>query len=96
MRDLREHLPKPADTVTYEIVLRGHLDDRWAARLGVPSLTHEQNGTTVLREIAVDQAALHGLLQRVRDLSLTLVSVARIEAVAAFLSTRPSTPGDQK
>jgi hypothetical protein len=44
----------------------------------VPSLTHDPDGTTTLRGIALDQAALHGLLQRVRDLGLTLVSVIRV------------------
>ena len=66
------------ETGTYEIRLRGHLDPRWAARLAVPNLTHEPDGTTTLRGIAGDQAALHGLLQRVRDLGLTLVSVIRV------------------
>lgn len=66
------------ETETYEIRLRGHLDYRWAARLAVPNLIHEADGTTILRGIAVDQAALHGLLQRVRDLGLTLVSVIRV------------------
>ncbi len=64
---------------SYEIRLRGHLDARWADRLAVPSLTHESDGTTTLRGIAVDQAALHGLLQRVRDLGLTLLWVNRVD-----------------
>jgi hypothetical protein len=69
---------RPADqpeAQTYEIRLRGHLDPRWAGRLAVQSLSHESDGTTILLGTALDQAALHGLLQRVRDLGLTLVSV---------------------
>jgi len=65
---------------TYEIRLRGHLDARWAARLGVPGLTHESDGTTTLRAVGVDQAALHGLLQRIRDLGVSLISVTPIPA----------------
>lgn len=68
--------PEPG---TFEICIRGHLDSRWAARFGVPSLTHESNGTTILRGIMEDQAVLHGLLQRVRDLSLPLISVTHID-----------------
>ena len=75
--------PEQPDPVTYQICVRGHLDTGWAARLSVPSLTHETDGTTILG-IAADQAALHGLLQRVRDLGLTLVSVIRIDQGASF------------
>ncbi|MDB5542323.1 MAG: hypothetical protein JWQ89_4050 [Devosia sp.] len=64
---------------TYEIRLRGHLDHRWADRLGVPEITHESDGTSILRGIADDQSALHGLLQRVRDLGLQLVSVIHFD-----------------
>jgi hypothetical protein len=64
---------------TYEIRIRGHLDARWAATLGVSSLTHETGGLTLLRGVALDQPALHGLLQRIRDLSLPLISVNRID-----------------
>src|SRR5688572_29631721 len=63
---------------TYEIRVRGHLDARWTVRLAVSSLTHESDGTTILHGIAADQAALHGLLQRVHDLGLILVSVIRV------------------
>jgi hypothetical protein len=76
-----EHLDRP-ESGSYEIRLRGHLDPRWAVRLAVPSLTHEGDGTTTLCTIGVDQAALHGLLHRVRDLGLTLVSVNRVDAAS--------------
>jgi hypothetical protein len=69
----------PLGTGTYEIRLQGHLDSRWMEQLGVASLTHENDGTTILRRIAADQAALHGLLQRIRDLGLLLLSVTRVD-----------------
>jgi hypothetical protein len=61
---------------TYDIRIRGHLDQHWAGQLGVPELVHDDDGTTVLRGVTADQAALHGLLQRLRDLGVTLVAVA--------------------
>lgn len=77
MSDSPANQPDQDGFQTYEVRLLGHLDPRWAARLAVPSLTHESDGTTTLRGISGDQAALHGLLQRLRDLGLTLVSVLR-------------------
>ena len=65
---------------TYEIRLRGHLDSHWAERLGISQLTRNPDGTTVLSGIAEDQAALHGLLLRIRDLALPLISVQRIDS----------------
>lgn len=59
----------------YEIRLKGHLDARWAAWFDGMTLTLECDGTTVIRGSVADQAALHGLLRRVRDLGLPLVSV---------------------
>ena len=63
------------DPGRYEIRLQGHLDPRWAAWLDGLRLTHERDGTTLLRGPVVDQAALHGLLVKVRDLNLTLISL---------------------
>ena len=63
----------------YEIRLKGHLDGRWAAWFDGLSLTHQSDGTTVIRGPVADQAALHGLLQKVRDVGLPLVSVLRVE-----------------
>jgi hypothetical protein len=63
----------------YEIRLKGHLDARWAAWFDELSLTHESDGTTVIHGPVVDQAALHGLLQKVRDVGLPLVSVMHVE-----------------
>ena len=64
---------------TYEVRLGGHLDRSWIAQLSVLSLVHEADGTTRLVSISSDQAALHGLLQRIRDLGLPLILVARID-----------------
>ena len=65
----------------YEIRLKGHLDGRWAAWFDGLSLSHESDGTTVLTGPVTDQAALHGLLSKVRDLGLPLISVTQIDAV---------------
>ena len=62
----------------YEIRLKGHLDSRWAAWFDGLSLTHDSDGTTVISGPVLDQAALHGLLQKVRDVGIPLVSVAQI------------------
>ena len=62
----------------YEIRVEGHLDTRWAAWFDGLDLTQETDGTTVLHGPVVDQAALHGLLQKVRDLGVPLVSVIHV------------------
>jgi hypothetical protein len=63
----------------YEIRIRGHLDSRWSDWFDDLSLTREDGGTTLLAGTVVDQAALHGLLQKVRDTGLPLVSVTPVE-----------------
>ena len=63
----------------YEIRLRGHLDSRWAAWFDGLSLTNDSDGTTIIYGQVADQAALYGLLQKVRDLGLPLVSVTQVE-----------------
>ena len=63
----------------YEIRIKALLDARWAAWFGGMSLTTERNGTTVLSGPVVDQAELHGLLQKVRDLGLPLLSVTCLD-----------------
>ena len=64
----------------YEIRLKGHLDGRWAAWFDGLTLSHGLNGTTVIHGSIADQAALHGLLQKVRDTGLPLVSVSRVDS----------------
>ena len=62
----------------YEIRLKGHLDERWAERFAGLTLSHDGDGTTVLFGPVVDQAALYGVLRKVRDLGLPLLSVVHI------------------
>ena len=62
-----------------EIRLKGHLDARWGAWFDGLNLTHDSDGTTILHGPVVDQAALHGLLQKVRDVGLPLVSVIHVD-----------------
>lgn len=63
----------------YVIRVEGHLDPRWAAWFDGLSIAEEGDGTSVLSGEVADQAALHGLLDRVRDLGLPLVCVARTD-----------------
>ena len=64
-----------APPARYDIRLAGHLDEHWSAWFGDVTLLHEDDGTTTLRVPVTDQAALHGLLAKVRDLGATLLSV---------------------
>ena len=64
----------------YEIRLKGHLDARWAAWFDGLTVTHDSDGTTIIHGPVADQAALHGLLQKTRDLGLPLISVNYVES----------------
>ena len=70
---------KPCETARYEIRVEGHLADRWAAWFDGLTITLEENGETRLTGPIVDQAALYGLLRKVRDLGMPLLSVARVD-----------------
>ena len=63
----------------YEIRIKGHLDDKWAVRFEGLTIALEDNGDTLLTGPVIDQAALHGLLKKVRDLGMPLLSVCPVE-----------------
>jgi hypothetical protein len=71
----------------FEIRIKGHLASRWSAWFDGMSLTNESDGTTSIRGPVIDQAALHGLLQRLRDTGLPLISVTPLDP-----SIKKSTP----
>jgi hypothetical protein len=72
---------RPAHThVYYELRVEGHLDEYWSTWFGGMALIREDDGTTTLRGLVTDQAALHGLLAKVRDIGTTLISVEVIDA----------------
>ena len=62
----------------YRVHVRGHLDDRWSDALGGLAIRRQPDGTTLLVGPVVDQAALHGVFARIRDLGLPLLSVGRV------------------
>jgi hypothetical protein len=65
--------------MVYQIRIKGHLDRRWTEWFGNVTITLEDNGETLLTCPVADQAALYGLLRKVRDLSLPLISVTRAQ-----------------
>ena len=65
--------------MVYQIRLEGHLGRQWTDWIGGLTITLEDNGDTLLTGPVVDQAALHGLLRKVRDLGMPLLSVIRVE-----------------
>ena len=67
--------PRPDATTSYELRVAEQLDEHWSTWFAEFSITHEEDGTT-LRGAVADQSELHGLLARIRDLGLTLISVA--------------------
>jgi len=80
MTDRWTPTPDRPEAGRYEIRLTGRLDARWAAWFDGLTVSRDPDGTTVISGSIADQAALHGVLQRVRDLGLPLVSVTRIDA----------------
>lgn len=63
----------------YEIRIEGHLHEQWADWFGGLTVTIEENGNTLLAGPVIDQAALYGLLRKVRDLGMPLISVNRVQ-----------------
>jgi hypothetical protein len=73
--------PSPRPPGLYELRIAGHLDEHWSTWFNL-TLTRNDDGTTTLRGPVTDQADLHGLLAKVRDLGATLLSVDTIDADA--------------
>ncbi len=65
--------------VVYQIRLKGHLGSQWTDWFEGLTITLEEDGNTLLTGPVIDQAALHGLLKKVRDLGMPLVSVSPVE-----------------
>ena len=80
-----EPKPTPGQPMVYQIRLQGHLGSEWTDWFGGLIITLEEDGNTLLTGPVIDQAALHGLLKKVRDLGLPLVSVIQVQ----FNETHP-------
>ena len=74
---MAEEHNKPIHTI-YQIKLKGHLDSKWSEWLYDMTITHENDGTTTLYGALPDQAALHNILLKIRDLNLTLIEVHKM------------------
>jgi hypothetical protein len=76
VRNPKTNLDQP---VVYQIRIKGHLDPKWRVWFEDLTITQEEDGVTLLSGSVIDQAALHGLLKKVRDLGMPLLSVNRVE-----------------
>ncbi len=78
MSETRAPADEQDEPVLYEIRIKGHLDDRWADWFAGLTLRRVDNGDTLLAGPVIDQAALHAVLRKVRDLGLPLLSVMHV------------------
>jgi hypothetical protein len=78
-----------AQPLVYQIRIKGHLGREWTDWFGGLAITLEDNGETLLTGSLIDQAALHGLLRKVRDLGVPLLSVNRVKPGEAEAKARP-------
>lgn len=69
----------PGKPMIYQIRVKGHLDSQWTDWFDDLTITLDENGDTLLTGPVIDQSALHGLLKKVRDLGMTLVSVVPVQ-----------------
>ena len=81
MSNKRNPISDPGQAVVYQISIKGHLGRQWADWFEGLTITLEEDGNTLLTGPVVDQAALHGLLKKVRDLGLPLLSVTRVDPI---------------
>jgi hypothetical protein len=75
--------PTATDPARYEIRVAGHLDDHWAATLDDLTLVRVDDGTTTLTGPLIDQAQLHGVLARIRDLGVPLLTLRTLDSAGA-------------
>ena len=80
----------PSQPVVYQIRIKGHLSHQWTDWFEGLTITLEEGGDTLLTGPVIDQAALHGLLKKVRDLGMPLVSVSPVEPGQADVSNAKS------
>jgi hypothetical protein len=79
MSNERNRKTDPNQPMIYQIRIKGQLDRKWIDWFGDVTITLEESGDTLLTCPVIDQAALHGLLKKVRDLGMPLLSVNRVE-----------------
>ena len=78
--------PRRQACAGYQIRVDGHLDDYWSPWFGDLTLIHEDDGTRSLRGFVADQAELHGLLTKIRDLGVILISLEVIDPATVEIS----------
>ena len=78
----------------YKIRIKGHMDKKWADWFDSLQITHEEDGTTTLYGPLLDQAALHSILRKIRDLNLQLISVQQVNLDAQDETLANSEGGD--
>ena len=88
----------PRQPIVYQIRIKGHLGSQWSDWFEGLSITQEEDGDTLLTGPVIDDAALHGLLKKVRDLGMPLISVIRLDPDASDVAGQEKTNagGDAK